>query len=238
MVVTSAHAPTYWWGNFVLVDHVPAADDRELWLERFTAAFPAAKHVAIGFDGTGGSLADLTWFTGRGFNAEALAVMSAGAVHQPAHADAAAVYRELRTDADWTASVELRARCTTEERAAASPAELDTMRALTNRHIVEAGHGRWFGAFIGDRLVAQLGLLAVGSGVARFQSVETDPGFRRRGLAGALIHHAGVYGLTELGARTLVIVADPTYSAINLYRALGFETTETQLMVERAPAPV
>jgi hypothetical protein len=43
------------------------------------------------------------------------------------------------------------------------------------------------------------------------------------------------YGLSELGARTLAMVADPTYFAIDLYRTLGFEATESQLMVERKP---
>jgi ribosomal protein S18 acetylase RimI-like enzyme len=235
LVVTSAHAPTYWWGNFVLLAGVPAHHECEHWLERFAASFAGAAHVAMGFDGTGGSLAELAWFTARGFNAEALAVMTATTLRTPEHSDGEAVYRELEGDDDWDASVDLRVRCTTEERAAVSSREFDTARARTNRRITEAGHGRWFGAFVEGRLVAQLGLLDAGDRVARFQSVETDPAFRRRGLAATLIHHASVYGLTELDAETLVIVADPNHSAINLYRTLGFERTETQLLVERAP---
>ncbi|MDQ6856562.1 MAG: GNAT family N-acetyltransferase [Candidatus Dormibacteraeota bacterium] len=236
LVVTSPHAPTYWWGNFLLVDHVPTHDDCEFWLQRFASTFPGAKHVAVGFDGTAGSLFELAWFTARGFSAEALAVMTAGALHEPAHINRDAVCRELSTDEDWAASVELRARCTPLERAGTYSRDFDIARALTNRRITQAGHGRWFGAFLDGRLVAQLGLVAAGERLARFQSVETDPDFRRRGLAASLIHHAGVYGTTELGAETLVIVADPTYVAVSLYRALGFEQTESQLLVERAPA--
>lgn len=236
LVVTSAHASMYWWGNFLLVDHVPAHHECERWLERFATAFPGAKHVAMGFDGTTGSLADLAWFMARGYSAEALAVMTATALHPPVHVSSDAVVRELRGDDDWAASMDLRARCTTAERAAVSSRDFDSARALTNRRITQAGHGRWFGAFVDGQLVAQLGLLDAGEHVARFQSVETDPAFRRRGLAATLVHHAGAYGLTELGAKTLVIVADPTYTAMNLYRTLGFEPTETQLLVERAPA--
>ena len=152
------------------------------------------------------------------------------------HLNRDAVYRELLTDDDWAASVDLRRRCADAERDAATSREFDTARALTNRRITGAGHGKWFGALVDGQLVAQLGLLAAGERLARFQSVETDPDFRRRGLAASLIHHAGVYSFTELGAKTLVIVADPAYVAINLYRVLGFETTETQLLVERGPA--
>jgi hypothetical protein len=35
-----------------------------------------------------------------------------------------------------------------------------------------------------------------------------------------------------LGAQTLVMVADPGYHAIDLYRSLGFAVTETQLQAE------
>ena len=62
------------------------------------------------------------------------------------------------------------------------------------------------------------------------------PKFRRRGLAGSLVHHASEYGFDTLGAGTLVMVADPAYFAIDLYRAVGFVASESQLQVERAPA--
>ncbi|HET7120037.1 MAG TPA: GNAT family N-acetyltransferase, partial [Solirubrobacterales bacterium] len=71
--------------------------------------------------------------------------------------------------------------------------------------------------------------------LARYQTVETDPSFRRRGLAGTLVHYAARYGLDELGARTLVMVADPDAEAIRIYRALGFAGTEVQLQIERSP---
>jgi predicted GNAT family acetyltransferase len=105
-------------------------------------------------------------------------------------------------------------------------------RVQNTQMIVAAGHGAWFGAFIEGRLVAQMGLIAGGRGVARFQSVETDPDFRRRGLAGSLVHYVSQYGFHELGARTLVMVADPDYFAIDLYRSVGFAATETQLQIE------
>ena len=58
LVVRSPHNPTHWWGNFLLLAQVPAPEDSGLWLERFAAAFPGATHVALGFDGTHGSVVD------------------------------------------------------------------------------------------------------------------------------------------------------------------------------------
>jgi predicted GNAT family acetyltransferase len=80
-----------------------------------------------------------------------------------------------------------------------------------------------------------MGLFTTTTGLARFQSVETHPRARGQGLAGTLVHVVSQFGFTELGAHTLVMVADPTYSAIRIYRSVGFEETETQLQVERPP---
>ncbi len=235
LVVRSPHNPTHWWGNFLLLAQVPAPDAAQSWLGRFAAAFPGAEHVALGFDGKDGTVADVGWFAEHGFSAEAQTVMTAATVHVPARPNTGAVYRALHSGEDWAQSVELRMRCNERTLEPTAYRRYVTAKAQTNLRLVEAGRGRWFGAFVDDRLVAQMGLVAAGPGLARFQAVETDPDHRRRGLAGSLAHHAGRYGFTELGARTLVMVADPNYFAIDLYRAVGFAPTETQLQIERPP---
>jgi predicted GNAT family acetyltransferase len=107
---------------------------------------------------------------------------------------------------------------------------VDAERALT-----EEGHGSWFGAFVDGDLVAQLGVITDGSGVARYQNVETHPAWRRRGLAGTLVWQAGRHALDTVGASTLVIVAEPLADAIRVYRTLGFADAETQVRFERQP---
>jgi len=59
---------------------------------------------------------------------------------------------------------------------------------------------------------------------------------RGRGLASTLVHGASRHGLVEFGAHTLVMVADPEYLAIGIYRALGFTATEIQVQLTK-PAP-
>ena len=59
---------------------------------------------------------------------------------------------------------------------------------------------------------------------------------RRQGLARTLVYHAGRYGLDALGARALVMVADPGYSAIRMYRSVRFADRETQVALQREPA--
>jgi ribosomal protein S18 acetylase RimI-like enzyme len=124
--------------------------------------------------------------------------MTATEVHEPARLHSDADYRALQSDEDWAQSVELRMRCN--EREPMAYRTYVTAKAQTNRGLVEAGHGGWFGAFVDALLVTQRGLFSAGPGLARFQAAETDPDYRRQGLAGSLVHHASRYGFGELGA--------------------------------------
>ena len=231
LVVRSPHNPTHWWGNFLLLDRPPHPDDAARWLDRFVAAFPQADHVCFGVDGTDGRVGDLAAWGAAGLVVEAHAVTTASSVRPPPRL-ASALCRPLASDVDWAQSVELRVRCHDGPEDEVAFRAYAAAQAQTRRELVEAGRGRWYGAFVGDRLVCQMGLVEAGPGLARFQSVETDPDHRRRGLAGTLVARVSRYGFDELGARTLVMVADPAYHALDLYRSLGFAVTQTQLQAE------
>jgi ribosomal protein S18 acetylase RimI-like enzyme len=234
LVVRTPHNPTYWWGNFLLLASVPPPEEIDAWLDRFTAEFPDAEHLALGFDGGDGRIEDLAAFTERGLRCDASTVMSASAVHEPPRPNRDATYRQLTTDDDWAQSVELNLAANDEHEEEAHRVFV-TRKVATNRALTEAGHGGWFGAFLDGKLLSQMGLFSASPGLARFQSVETHPDARGRGLAGTLVHHVSQYGLGELGATTLVMVADPDYSAIRLYRSVGFADGESQLQAERPP---
>lgn len=235
VVVRSPHNPTFWWGNFLLVADDAAARDADFWLERFADAFPAARHVAIGFDGTRGQASDLAAYVDAGLTVEASAVMTARSVHPLPRPNTDATYRQLTSDDDWAQSVELRVACNEDGLEPVGYREFAIDRTATSRELSEAGHGAWFGAFLDDRLVSQMGLVTASPGLARFQSVETHPDVRGRGLAGTLVHHVSRYGFGDLGAQTLVMVADPEYVAIRVYRSVGFAVSENQLGVQRRP---
>ena len=109
-------------------------------------------------------------------------------------------------------------------------------RMTARREQQEAGLGGWFGAFVDGEMLCGLGLFTDGSGLGRFQDVETVASARRRGLAASLVHHASLVGLREYAIRELVMVADPDYAAIRIYRSLGFTDSEIQIQVAR-PSP-
>jgi len=235
LVVRTPRNPTFYWGNFLVLDHVPPADEIARWLDRFVEALPDARHRAIAFDCPSGEVSDLAGFAERGFAVDAWTVMTATSVRPPPHPNRGATYRPLATDEDWAQSLELQIAC--HDGYEENHLAFVTLRTESNRALVAGGHGQWFGAFVADRLVTQMGLVHAGAGLARFQSVETHPEFRGRGLAGTLVHHVSGYGFVELGAETLVMVADPEYAAIRIYDAVGFTASESALQAELFPAP-
>jgi ribosomal protein S18 acetylase RimI-like enzyme len=235
LVVRTRANPSFYWGNFLLLDHVPEQARVGQWIERFENAFPDAAHKAFGFDVSEPVADDASSFVEHGLRVELSTVMTAGIVRPPPHPNEEAVCRAFESDRDWSQSVELQLACYDADGSEAHR-EFVVRRAISNRALATGRQGRWFGAFIDERLVAQMGLISVSPALARFQSVETHPDYRRRGLAGTLAHHAGRYGFGELGAETLVIVADPNDAAIRIYRNIGFSDSEMQLQAEGAPA--
>jgi ribosomal protein S18 acetylase RimI-like enzyme len=234
LVIRSPQNPLHWWGNFILLRSMPAPGEQPIWVNRFQEAFPGATHVAIGIDVDHGRVEDLRGFTEAGLSADCFAVMTASGIEQPTVVDETLTLRPFGSDGDWVRSIELGVRC---EDRALDPTDYRAFleaKASANRSLVANGNGEWFGTFIDGELVCQLGLVSVGEGRARFQAVETAPDRRRQGLARQLVAFASTWGLDQLGAREVMMVAERDYWAIDLYRSLGFAETAVQLVVERA----
>lgn len=241
LTLHSPSHPEYWWGNFLLMPQAALREDTDIWMSRFAEAFPDAKHVALGVDGSSGSpavqgAAVPAGYAEAGLRLDRSVVMTAVALREPPHPNHQAQYRPLSSDDDWQAAVELRWACHDGPPGSPADREFGERRAATARQLAESGHGACFGAFRDGRLLAQLGIFSDGSGVARYQNVETHPAARGKGLAGTLVWQAGRYALGTLGASTLVIVADPGYHAIRIYRSVGFSDREIQTALERDPA--
>jgi predicted GNAT family acetyltransferase len=233
LVVRTADNPTYWWGNFLLLGAAPrdTGEARE-WLATFESEFPDARHRTFGVDGTSGTAEDIGPFAELGMSTEWSSVMTATAVHEPPRPNTSATYRPFASDEDWAQHVEL---SMAGEDPGTHSREFVTAQSEAHRRLVDAGHGAWWGAFESDRLLSSMGLFTASPGLARFQNVKTHPDVRGRGLAGTLVHRISRYGFDELGAHTLVMVADPEYLAIHIYRSVGFADTERQLQAERKP---
>jgi ribosomal protein S18 acetylase RimI-like enzyme len=232
LVVRSPANPAYYWGNFYLLDRPPAAGEVDGLVAAYDADFPDSVHRAFGVDGTADQSAALAALVAAGPDLDAGTVMTATSVGPPPRPDDQAVYRRLESDDDWAQRVEVSA-AVNSDRDPVRYLDFATTKAAHDRVVCEAGHGAWWGAFLDGRLASVMGLVDCGGGLARFQSVETRPDLRGRGLAGTLVHRVATYGFDEIGARTLVMVADPDYLAIRIYRSVGFDDTEVQTQLQQ-----
>ncbi|MDX6395324.1 MAG: hypothetical protein QOJ73_6387 [Streptosporangiaceae bacterium] len=162
-------------------------------------------------------------------------MLTAPRLREPARPADDAVFRPLASDDDWAQAAELGLAC--DDHRDDPHHRLFAERRLRGaRELCCRGCGAWFGAFVGGRMRSGCGIFGA-AGVLRFQSVETDPRYRRQGLARRLVYEAGTYGLAALGAGPLVIVADPDDVAVRIYRSLGFADAERQAQLTREPPP-
>lgn len=229
-VLTPAN-PGFYWGNFLLFPVPPAPGDLERWTRLFEHEFGAhslVRHQAFGWDSMKGELGAVDPFLRGGFNLVNDAVMTLDAlVEPPRRADV--TVRPLEGDADWNQMAALNVAGDPRERQKNTYTEFKHRLRERYRAMVEGGLGVWLGAFSGDRLVGQLGLFA-GGDVARFQSVETHPDFRGRGICTTLVADACRLGLADLAPR-LVLVAEDNSAAKRIYQRLGFEEVGRQVGV-------
>ena len=233
IAVRTPENPAYWWGNFLLLPAAPTSEELHAWEAVFTETFPDAYHRAYGIASAHGRRGDLAALANAGLSVDASTVMTAEAtsVRAPPRPNRAATYRPLGTDTDWQQQVEL-AMC---DGRPSSERDFVIAKVAAQRRTAESGTGTWWGGFLGNRLCCSMGLFKAGPGLCRFQDVKTHPDARGQGLAGTLVHEISRFGMKELGAMTLVMVADPDYPAVRVYRSVGFEDSETQLQAERGP---
>lgn len=231
IVIRTPTNPGYYSGNGLLFPRAPEPGDAARWLALFEAELPGAPHRMLAWDGD--LAGDTTELAALGFDVHDNAVLATTGAPERRRAEGVVV-RPVVGDQDWAAVRALNAAC--DERVGSSQAYDDYSDRLYARlrAMSEAGLGHWLGAFVGPRLVGQLGIYADGD-LARYNSVETHPELRRRGICSALVTDAAHRALGELGARTVVIVANADSDAERLYRRLGFAEVGREHLAVRPP---
>ncbi|MGI9156513.1 MAG: GNAT family N-acetyltransferase [Marmoricola sp.] len=243
LVVREPGNPRHHWGNFVLVTDEGRVDHAEHWLARFGQEFPDAEHLAIGLSA---QPATAPW-AAVGLAPETDDVLTTDRLQTQPPCPDGYTARALATAEDWAQHVALavRGNAATGEHEPSGFADFMTARAQTRQRLVERGIGAWFGAFHGEELVADLGIVDCGEATARYQSVGTDAAHRRRGLAGHLIGLAARWaegrGCSQPGSSSsvetrYVIITEVDNPAGRLYRSLGFAPDVQNVQVYRAPA--
>ncbi len=240
LVIANPGSPGFYFGNLLVFADPPRAGDRPRWEALFTqhvGAPPTVRHRLFGWDVPARGQPHLQEFLDAGYHLEENVVMSAARLHAPPHPNDRAEYRPLRdTDAEWQAAVENQVAGREEGHDEERYRAFKESQFRGYRAMCRAGLGFWYGAFMGGRLVADLGVF-FGDGLLRYQSVGTHPEYRRQGLCGSLTYFAGKHAQEHFGAGGLVIVADDHDVAKRVYAAVGFQDAERQQLLLQTGTP-
>ena len=228
--VESPKIPTFHWGNLLLFNQAPVRGDLTRWTSVFKREFahnPAVRHITLGWDTADGKAGDLSEFLGAGYKIEEAVVLTTKFVRPPARPNHEVRIRTLATDADWEATIQCQIAARDPMFGLEGYSSFKRAQMARYRAMVEKGLGLWYGAFLEDSLVGDLGVF-IQEGVGRFQSVGTVPEHRGRGICATLVHEAARLSLRDHGARELVMVADENYHAARIYESIGFKATRKQ----------
>lgn len=198
--------------------------------------------------------AGLAEFAAAGYELSAHDVLATDTIRRPALLNEDFDYRPVRTDEEWEAVLEASLAINAGQPGYTRGFLERKFKAI--RSAVEGGHGAWWAAWeqrsggrvgepaggryagerrAGERPVANLGLFWSG-GLARFQDVETDPDFRRRGICRSLVYSACV-SITASGGgagrgsgsprpATLFVIKPEDDAVRRIYESVGFSFLE------------
>ncbi len=234
LVILTPSNPTYFWGNYLLFSRPPGPNDLHTWKNIFNeeiAARQKAEHYAFGWDTVAGEQGEVQPFLDDGFNLTETVVLTTTRVQPPPKTNRNVSIRPIATDDEWEQAIRNQVTCRPSGFGLAEYEAFKRAQMARYRRMTRAGLGAWFGAFLGERLVADLGVFTSGD-LARFQQVETHPDFRRRGICGTLVYQASRYALEQLAVGTLVMLADENYHAARIYESIGFQPRERQAQLD------
>jgi len=231
LVVRTPANPGFHWGNCLFVTDPGAVDDAGRWVDTFRTAYPEATWVAVGLVRMPD---DVSPWEAEGLEVELEDVLTTRSRPRQTPLPEGYTVRALE-GADWEQYVEraLAENALTGEADPLSFERFSRERARVRRELSDRGVSAFFGAFAGDRLVADLGIVRCGT-TARYQSVGTDAEHRRRGLAAHLLGVAAGWA-AEHGCDRWVIVTEATNPAGRVYRSVGFEPDIGNAQAYRKP---
>jgi GNAT superfamily N-acetyltransferase len=236
-VIRTPANPTFFWGNYLLFAEPPQKGDFSNWRDLFAKEIgmpPETQHQAFGWDSTDGDVGAIQPFLNAGFQLNHSLVMTVHEPLAPLRSSKDVDIRVLDTESDWGQALENQVICREPEFDEVGFRAFRRGQMKRYRKMAATGLGEWYGAFVGKRLVADAGVFLNGR-LGRFQSVQTHPDFRRRGIGGTLVFESGRQALTKHNLQTLVIVADETSGPTRLYETIGFEQVEEQVGLEWWP---
>ncbi|MBL6990887.1 MAG: GNAT family N-acetyltransferase [Bacteriovoracaceae bacterium] len=229
-VIQTPNNPGFHWGNYIIFDHPPKAGSYEEWTNLFKSEFPYYDnpgHFVFTWDTENESKGEFDEFLSEGFEFDSGIVLVASKLNPSPHFEKTVDFsvRKITSEEEWEDIAQLQTLCADPKFEQSAYLEFKRQQMSNYKKMSQAGMGNWFGAYIEDKLVADLGIFYEGE-IGRYQNVGTHPDFRRRGICGALVYKTGLLAFKEMGVKVLVMEADIDYHAARIYQSVGFAKNE------------
>lgn len=238
-VVRTPSNPTFWFGNFVLFKRAPIAADLDSWLTVHDEAFgESLNHHIFGWDVP--QEGDISAFLAAGFKTSHGISLALTEYTMPVPINPSVTVRPILTDEDWEAVIN--EQILVDRVDFANPedgGEFRRKQMMAYRPLIAKGRGHWWGAFIENKLVGNMGLFFDEANiVGRFQNVSTHPAHRRKRICTTLLDHIVRHTFETVEAKQLVICtgADDDNAAIPTYKNFGFKFAAPSFALKRIPA--
>jgi len=157
-------------------------------------------------------------FKNSGYEIEQSYVLKLADYKNPRKINTEIKIKELKSKTDWDKMILNQNSARTSSYPKKDFINYITPKVQKYRKIINNDKGNWYGAYINNELIADTGIF-FNNGIARFQLVATNPKFRRRGVCSSLLDSI----ISIIKEKTIIILADPDYHALDLYLSLGFE---------------
>lgn len=224
LVVKTPSNPGFIFGNLLLFFRAPKPGTLEKWQTLFRNEFadsPSVKHFTFLWDSPSEGIGDVREFVSEGYKVDFSIVLTSRSVHPPAKLNSRVRVRPITTESEWQQVTENQILSRTADYEEASYRRFKEQQMARYRAMSERGLGHWFGAFLDEKIVGDLGIYH-NNRIGRFQSVETHPNFLRQGVCGTLVYESAKFALEKMGLTDLVMVADANYHAAKIYESVGF----------------
>jgi ribosomal protein S18 acetylase RimI-like enzyme len=230
LIIKTPSNPTFFWGNLLYFKNPPTENSFIEWQRCFKQQFESmnAEHMTFAWDSTNGEIGASDLFVKEGFDLEKSVVMVADQIIRPAKINSDIVVRPITSEEEWQMVIENHVLCRGKDFEETPYRKYATRKIADYRRMLKEKRGEWFGAFLGEKLVGDLGLFWEKE-LGRFQTVGTHPDFRRMGVCSALVYHTSIYAMEAQKLKQLVMVADPEYHAARIYESVGFKVREWQV---------
>lgn len=236
IVVETPDNPKFFWGNYLIFKGSPKLTSITHYMDCFEQHFKNNRnigHIALTWDDINCVISSelAAKFAELEFEIDTTSVMTIQNISPKLIKLNGIKVRKITSKLDWKKAQQLQTSIHNDF----DPNQIYKMlekRFEQYRHLIGSNNGEWFGAFRGDQLVGDLGIM-FDDHVARFQNVKTHPDFRQQGICKALVNAAIGHVQKRVGNIIFVIEAESSGLTERIYQGFGFTKSENLAAVCR-----